>query len=620
MKAILRWLFATALIVAIVWVSSRIVPPLPHELGNAIVFGLVLAIGSLAIANDRDIRWSANLGAGAAFIVYVCLIPAMTRFPIDGDEPYYLLVTDSIVHDHDLDLRNQYRDAERVVGRTLQPQPSDPTGAHGEQYSRHEPFLPLLLAPGYAVAGLPGALVTLALFAALAVRSTLRLLEDEGIDDATIRAVFPFIALGPPLLFFSVRIWPEAPAAFVFVETLRGVRQRRPLRWITALFALVLLKIRFVLVAIMIGARTATSSKRNAAIIAGGVAIAIVIVWLISGSVINVHSWEELRQFDPRDYLRGIFGLVLDGAGGLLFQAPFYLLAIFAIAHWRKTPEAFRLGWLFAGLYLFLLVPRSEWHGGWSPPLRYITFFTPVLALGAAWMWKRVPRPVIAIIAVWTLGVVIHGIAYPWRLFHIANGENAAGEWLSVITQSDFSRLFPSFIRPNTAAIVASVVLLAMLGSLWSAGVLTRVSERKAAGEDTRAPRFNPSLIPVFALALVLLFRAGMSPAKRVDFEDAHVIHRGGALYPEMYTVARFNYRGGWLLNAGDSVSFKTRGGRCVLDYTASAATIIQIGQTAYQLGATDRYRGATIVLPRNQRVELKCLSGTINLDRLNCD
>ena len=87
-----------------------------------------------------------------------------------------------------------------------------------------------------------------------------------------------------------------------------------------------------------------------------------------------------------------------------------------------------------------------------------------------------------------------------------------------------------------------------------------------------------------------------------------------------MYTVARFNYRGGWVLNTGDSVSFKTSGGRCTLDYTAPVGTVIQIGPTAWQLAATDRYRGATIVLPRNQRVELKCLSGTINLDRLGCD
>ena len=76
---------------------------------------------------------------------------------------------------------------------------------------------PLLMIPGYLVGGLPGAIATIALFAALLTRSTVRLFEDEGIDDATTRAIFPFVALGPPILFYAARIWPEVPAAFCFV-------------------------------------------------------------------------------------------------------------------------------------------------------------------------------------------------------------------------------------------------------------------------------------------------------------------------------------------------------------------------------------------------------------------
>ena len=597
-------------IAAILTLASHVVPLGDRYLALAIAGTALVIVTSIAVATGRDVRWSANRAALAASIVYACLIPTMTRVPIDGDEPYYLLVTDSLVHDRDLDLRNQYRDSERLTGRVLQPQPSDPVGRHGEQYSRHEPFLPLLLAPGYAIAGLPGALATIALFAALAVRSTIRLLEDEGIDDAIVRQVFPFLAFAPPLIFFAVRIWPEAPAAFAFVETIRGLRQRQPVRWMTALFALVFLKIRFVLVAVMVAVKT-IRGRRNVVLIAVAIALAIAVVWLISGSPINVHSWEELKQFDPRLYLRGIFGLMLDGAGGLLFQAPFYLLGILAIARWRSTPEAFRAGWFYAALYLFLLVPRSEWHGGWSPPLRYVTFFMPVLALGAASIWQRVSRSVVAVIAVVTVAVTIHGIAYPWRLFHIANGENAAGEWLSSALHADFSRLFPSFIRPNAAAIIASILLFAAILSL-------RPLPR--AGEGGRRPG-EGLILPLIAVLLVFAYRAGMSPAKRVDFEDAHVIHRGGALYPEMYRVARFNYRGGWLLHAGESVSFRASGGRCTLEYSAPVAATIQIGPAAYQLEATaNQYKSAVVEVPRNQRVELRCLSGTINLDRLICD
>ncbi|MGZ7030689.1 MAG: hypothetical protein ACXVIJ_01845 [Thermoanaerobaculia bacterium] len=591
----------------ILFLAGRIVPPLNPRLAAGIVAAVIVGIVSIAVANGDDVRWSANRAALGALLVYLCVIPAMTRAPIDGDEPYYVLVTDSLLHDHDLDLRNQYRDSVRIAGRTLEPQPDDPIGSHGEQYSRHEPFLPLLLIPGYAAAGLPGALATIALFAALAVRSSVRLLEDEAIDDVTVRAVFPFVAFGPPLLFYSARIWPEAPAMFLFAEVLRGVRQRRAKRWIAALFALVLLKIRFILVAVMVAVRSVAAAKRRRRVfvpllIAAAIAVPIVIVWAISGSVINVHSWAELRQFDPRDYARGLFGLALDGASGLLFQAPFFLLGIFALARWRSTPDTFRTGWFLSALYLFLLVPRSEWHGGWSPPLRYITFFMPVLALGAASIWNRVAAPLVALIAMWTAGVAIHGIAYPWRLFHIANGENAAGEWLSAATRADFSRLFPSFVRPNVAAIVASLILL--IAILLFAKDWLHIS-RWIVG-------------PIAAVAVLLAFRAGSLPANRIEFEDAHVTHRGGELYPPMYTVARFNYRGGWTLHAGESVSFLARGGRSLLQYSAPAPVVIQVGSNAYQLPAA-KDGTAIVEIPRDRRVDLKCLSGTITLDAMRC-
>ncbi|HUP50064.1 MAG TPA: hypothetical protein VNA04_14865, partial [Thermoanaerobaculia bacterium] len=463
---------ATYLLAALLW---------PHVRGvdaylAAIAFVVVkIAIFSFFLAAARQVRWSANRAAVAALLVYSLLVPAMQRTPVDGDEPFYLLVTESIVRDFDLDLSNQYRDLARsATGRLdLRPQPGDPTGPEGEQYSRHEPLLSLLLVPGYVLAGLPGALATMIAFAALLVRSTVRLFEEEGIDEATTRAVFPFFAFGPPVVFYAARIWPEVPAALLFVEAIRGVRHRRPQRWVPALLLLSLLKLRFVLVAALLLARAVVRSRRHAVAAALIVAIPLLIAWLITGSATNVHSIRDLVAPSFGGPLHGSFGLILDGAAGIAFQAPFYLLGVFALVRWRAMPAGFRLGCLSAVVYLAVLVPRSEWHGGWSPPLRYIVFLMPMLALGAAALLTAKQRGeppgrpdrslMLGMISLWTIGLVIHGAAHPWRLFHIANGENVAGETLSRLYQSDFSRLFPSFIRLNQAAIVASILLAVSL-------------------------------------------------------------------------------------------------------------------------------------------------------------
>jgi len=591
-----------------VWVFAGTVGANDFDPYIAIVFVAVaqLALIAIKIAATQQLSNPATRFAIAAALVYAILIPAQFRSALDGDEPFYLLVTESIVHDHDLDLANQYRDiAKSDTGRPdLVPQLGDPTGPHGEQYSRHEPFLPLLMVPGYALFGVPGAIATIALFGVLLVRSLVRWLEDEGISDATIRALMPLIVFGPPVVFYAVRIWPEVPAAFCFVEALRGVRQQRAQRWIPALFALVMLKLRFVLIGVTLVPFILRGRNRNVAALAFAIlALPLLVVWLVSGSATNVHTWRELIPVAPMPYLRGLFGLLLDGAAGIAFQAPLYLLGIFALVRWRAMPEGFRLGAIASLIYVVTLLPRSEWHGGWSPPLRYIVVFIPVLALGAAAMYER-SKWWLAPIALWTIGLTVHGIAEPWRLFHIANGENAVGEWLSAMQHSDFSRMFPSYIRPNFAAIVAAIVFVAILP----------FSRREKVAEG----RMRGASTTIAAVALALFFHIARLPADRIEFEDAHVIHNGGELYPYEYQVARFIYRGGWLMKHGDSLSFLAKRGSYVLFYASTQPAVIDLGGHAFHLDKAPNYAMTVVDLPVTGRVTLRCLDGSINLDRMD--
>ena len=606
-RTLLRYAQVDVATYLLAWLFFRQFPSIDPFLGLAIVAVAKLCVFSLFLANGESVRWSPNLAALIGLLVYALVAPAMLRVPIDGDEPYYLLITESIVHDRDLDLANQYEQLARsAVGRTdLAGQEGDPVGPRGEKYSRHEPFLSLLLIPGYLIAGLPGTVATIVIFAVLLLRSTMLLFREEGIAERTSRAMFPFIAFGPPILFYAARIWPEVPAAWLFVEAIRGVRNGRPVRWISALLFLTLLKLRFVLVALPLLYRALKRNRRLLLIASGVIVVPLIIVWIVSGSATNVHQIRDALPLDIRRYLFGLFGLLLDGMSGLLFQAPIYLLGVFAIARWRSTPEGFRLGVFAASIYLFFLIPRSEWHGGWSPPMRYVVFFTPILALGAAALWERWSRATIVLIALWSAGIAVHGLAYPWRLFHIANGENAAGEWLSRMYHADFSRMFPSYIRPNTAATVAAIAFIAAIVVLRVVPASRRPSEGRWHYMAT-------------ALAIVLLFTLARKPAPRVEFEDAHVIHRGGELFPDRYKVSRFLYHGGWLARAGDSMSFLIERGSRRLEYATPVASTIEIDGRAYHLEATGGYYVTRpITIATTGRVELRVLSGAINLDSI---
>lgn len=556
---------------------------------------LALAIFALFLARGSHVRWSANRAAVIAAVVYAIVIPA-TSWKVDGDEPYYLLITESVLRDGDLDLANQYRAGDTASGRRdLVRFPDDPVGRNGEQYSRHAPFLSLLMAPGYILGGLHGAMAIIALFGVLLVRSTVRWMEDEGVPDHSARAVFPFFAFAPPVLFYATRMWPEVPAAFFFVEAIRGVRAHRAKRWVPALIGLVLLKARFGLVAIgLVGA--GIRARRHRVIALAILAIPLLAMWAFS-----VHSWRELVPAHPMSYVRGLFGLLADGMSGIAFQAPFYLCGLAAIVRWRETPRGFRLGILASLLYIFYLLPRQESFGNYAPPLRYLVFLMPVLALGAAWLWERIPRGAIAIFAAWTIGLVIHGIAWPWRLFHEANGENAAGEWLSTLYHSDFSRLFPSFIRLNDAAWIGAAAVVGLI--VWI-GIGSR-----GAGAELQ--------IAVVALAIAAAFHLGRQPGARIDFEDAHVTRDGGHLEPRIGTINRSAYRGGWVLEAGQSATFLARTGTHDLHVITGLGATIDLAGKTYRVEPSVAHRTIRVTIPEDGPVTLRCVSGAINLDRM---
>ena len=583
------------------WLIARRIAIEPY-LGCVTLAVLVLVALSVFIANGKQVRWSANRAALVAAAVYALAIPAMLRTPIDGDEPFYLLQSASIVGDFDLDLSNQYtsRTAARWGREDItEAQTGDPRGDGGEQYSRHEPFLALLMAPGYALFGLPGALATIALFGVLLVRSTIRWMEDEGISEAAMRGVFPLFAFAPPVIFYATRIWPEVPAAFFFVEALRGMGEHRPKRWLPALFGLVMLKLRFVLVAAGVVIRRAGFSppgraKARPTLVALVVlATPLVVIAVITGDPTNVHTWRELFPANPMRYLTGLGGLLADGMSGIAFQAPFYLFALFALVRWKKTPRGFRAGVLASLLYLFYLVPRGEWFGGWAPPLRYIVFLMPVLALGIAAVWDELSKPAIAATAAWSTGLVIHGLAHPWRLFHEFTGENAVGEWLSNLYESDFSRLFPSFIRLNEAA------WWSLLGIAIFVFAIRKLE------------------IPAIALAIALGFLMGRRPANVIELEDTHVRHESGRIYPDPYTLMRATYRQGWVLDAGHELSFLAREGTYTLDFITGLGATFELAGRAYTVGPDVRYQTAQVTIPKSGRVTLRCLTGGINLDRM---
>ncbi len=605
-----------------------------------------------ALVPADQVRWSPRIAAAFALAIFLIAGTEGLAWPVDGDEPYYVLMAESILHDRDLDLTNQYASLERSATRRLDlaPQLGDPVGAQGELYSRHEPLLPLLLVPGVAAFGLWGAMATIALLAALAVGSILALAEEQGVSRAAALRVWPLVAFAPPFLFYAVRIWPEAPAALCLGEAIRAAGKRKYARLAIWLLALSLLQLRFMAIAavfalaiIIFERRTRKLALATAAIIA----IPLLAAWFLVGNPLQMHSLSELAPAPLWKYARGGFGLLFDAQAGMLLQAPVWyaaLVAAFVAAltkafsvlrspfsganavpsaqdeplprrtengERRTNHFAIRAAAIAAVPYLILLLPREEWHGGWSPPLRYVVVFAPLIAVSAGRLLER-SRAWLAPVAIWTALVAIHGAAFPWRLFHIASGESVLGAWLSVRFGSDFSRLLPSFIRPNGAAWAASILFVVAVGVAWGAAARSAALRQPA--------RYLPDLRGwsiLAAAAITLFFAAGLRPGSIVQFEDAHVDHREGFLDPELWTVARFRFTGGWRLGEGESLRFRMRPGRATLHLRAEHGGAFEIDGRPQTVPPTGAGFIEVPVEVEHERSTIHVLRGAMTFDRI---
>jgi hypothetical protein len=520
---------------------------------------------------------------------YLAILPWSTahRQP-DGDEPFNLLITHSLAYDFDADLTNNYAagDWKRFMDRSLEPQPGDPRGPHGEIYSRHNEMLPLILAPAYRLAGKNGALATMALLTAALAWMTVRLARHYVPDrPGEVLAVWALTAFAPPLLLYSYQVWVEVPAALLLaggldrILDLDGQRGWRWKEWLgigLSVLLLPLLKIRFILVSgplLAMGWWYAGRPRRPVLIlslllaaVAGGM---LVYNQILYSNPLKIHSWQEVdpHNYGSLSYLSGSLGLFWDAAFGLFGCAPVWLLllpALLLLAALRR-----RLLVHLAALtvpYLIIVAPRTEWYGGWSPPFRYALIGLPLLGLALVPLLARRAdqhdRPgayaLLAGLAALTLALTLVWVVVPGWTYNFADGRTYVLDNLTERLGMDLARFFPSSIRLRTATWLWPPFSLALVSLVWWLPGRRRGLGTASAG--------LAGITAVLALAAALPLAAARVPTQVVELEDPQVWKSGGHLYPDRWVIERARYRGSWVLRVGERIQAPVvPGGRRVL-------------------------------------------------------
>jgi hypothetical protein len=471
-------------------------------------------------------RQAAALLGAVALAVFLALLPYHRAVqPTASDEPHYLLIVQSLLYDHDLDLRNDY-EGERY--RAFYPDRLP--DMHGIEVGRavypiRDLGLPLVSAVPFAVAGRTGVLALICVLGALLAAQLFLLARDLGFRRDHAFLATALVSFTHPVLTYTTQVYPDLAVALVFSTVARLLRRGRATRpaalalasALTALLPLLstrawliaapvmLVVVHFaVLAPVPLRDRAVPLRDRVVRAIAAGAPFAAVIgalvvangvmfgVYLPSAGYFIIRDQQQVLAYTPHV---GGFGLLFDRVFGLVGRAPLYLLALLGLgALWarRRTHGALLLvlgaGWL---AYFVYIASIAYWWADGSPPSRYLLGSIPFLAvavaggLGVLDALRRALRLGIVAALAWASAFVTYVYAVlPNLRYDLAleirarNGSGQLWDHLGRVIRPEPGDALPSLVALDPASVALAAAWAAMGGALVVAGFVAARGRR----------------------------------------------------------------------------------------------------------------------------------------------
>ncbi|MBI2835792.1 MAG: hypothetical protein HYX76_15335 [Acidobacteria bacterium] len=449
----------------------------------------------------RTPRGAATFAGLVAFAIYVVAAARLTSAGLvpGGDEPHYLIVTQSLLLDGDLQIENNHtrRDYRAYFPGVLRPDYLQ-RGTNGQIYSIHAPGLPALLVPVFAAGGYR--LVIIFLCAASAAATSLAWILAFSLTASAGAAWFGWaaVALAPPFLLHAFAVYPDALASGIVLTGVAGLlatnREQRAGGWAAhglALAALPWLHTRYAVLAASIGSLIVVRLIRGARPVRD--VAAFLAVPFLSALLWLAFFWQLYGRFNPTApyggytqsalaYIRtGLPALLFDQQYGLVANAPVLLAGLAGLAIMYRGPRdgspqsdrrlAIEITIVLLP-YLMMAGAYRMWWGGRSAPARFAVPIVLPLAIPCAILWVRARTRA-------TRALAIAGLAGTLALAAVMlvaergslgyNERNGFAMWLDWVNPHvNLPLALPSFIRHRSeSALGRTAVWLGMLVMSW---------------------------------------------------------------------------------------------------------------------------------------------------------
>jgi hypothetical protein len=434
-----------------------------------------------AVGASADRARAPWIAAAVIFAVSVVAFSQVRAAVPSGDEPHYLVATQSLIADRDLKVENNYAAGsylEYFAGR-LQPHFLQ-RSASGEIYSIHAPGVSVLVLPGFLIAGYAGAvftvLATVALSAALTWLVAWRVSHSAAAAWVGVLAVFA----SAPFLFHSFTIYPDSVGALMVIAAVwllvriddndrPGVQ---PLVLVGAGLALLpWLHTRFALLAAALGLAVIVRLLLRGAPIGSvvaflGVPIAaaaawFAFFWIIWGTPSPMAPYGRDTESSLSYIARGLSGLLFDQQHGVLGTAPIYAVALIGLWPLLKQRRALGVTIVLTVLaYAIAVSTYAMWWGGTSAPARFLVAILPIGAILIAMAWSAFPplRAAVLLLLIVSIALIVPRLLEDsGRLvYNSRTAFDPAIEWLS--RNVDLSLALPSGHRDSPAIVLRDAV------------------------------------------------------------------------------------------------------------------------------------------------------------------
>jgi hypothetical protein len=533
-----------------------------RALAGAPLLALVFGAACLGLASDPP-GWSRRLFLPVVTLIYLFAAgQAQRQVGPEGDEPHYLMVAESLLRDHDLELERDYTEGRY---RAFHEQPLEPhyrvRGKHGEIYSLHAIGLSLLVLPAYALGGYTAASFFMAGLGVLLALTVRKLLHDVVPADAAEGTAWA-VALSPPLLAYSGLLFTEVPAALGVAVGL-WLGRRAPVLDVGRLVILggllaflPWLNVRYLVLSVLLALYVFAQRpgvQRGLAVLAplGLSAVGIALFhFALYGFFDPRRVYGRRPEFSLQTLREGLPGLLLDQEFGLLVYAPLFCLALVGIGTlWHRDR---RLCVVALAMVLAIAGTAGTWHmwrGGFNPPARFLVPIVPVLGLSVGIALVRGFSGPAAVLVGWGLWVSAVGVADPGLLHRDRDG--TAPLFRAASGAEEWTTLLPGFVLEDSRrlglALLWTVALLlalpwrgtgrirglaaASLGLVAAAGVASLVARTGTGGRDAVRVVGRPALaVPSWTLSQAAPARWGPGDLAWGPLYEPHRFPAGAAL------------------------------------------------------------------------------------------